>query len=160
MLVLIGNCWSPLSRLKSLNNSSVSNKMIPNFRLKLSDLYALSQSKLLENHTPSQWHIQHTWQYPAPSPSGNMYFCMRDTYCQNTAVVHKYHQCYKMIRTCTVNHHCYLLLKSVLIGFLSQEIFLRGFNRRCSYEPGRFLFFFFFFQILCRAFSYVAALMI
>ena len=48
--------------------------MIPYSRPKLSDLYTLSQSKLLENHTLTAAHtyIAHIWQHPPPpgtSPS-------------------------------------------------------------------------------------------
>ena len=45
-------------------------KMIPSSRPKLSDLYTLSQSKLLENHTlhSGTYHIAHIWQYPPPTP--------------------------------------------------------------------------------------------
>ena len=58
---------------------------------------------------------------------------------QNTAVVHKYHQCHKMICTCTINHQCYQChLKSVLIRFLQWEFFLGGFNRRCSHDHAAF----------------------
>ena len=42
--------------------------MIPSSRPKLSDLYALSQSKLLENHTlhsGTYLYIAHIWQYAA-----------------------------------------------------------------------------------------------
>ena len=42
--------------------------MIPSSRPKLSDLYTLSQSKLLENHTihSGTYYIAHIWQYPHP----------------------------------------------------------------------------------------------
>ena len=44
--------------------------MIPSSRPKLSDLYTLSQSKLLESHTLHRAHtyIAHIWQYPPPPP--------------------------------------------------------------------------------------------
>ena len=45
--------------------------MIPYSRPKRSDLYPLSQSKLLENHTlhsGTYTHIAHIWQYPPPLP--------------------------------------------------------------------------------------------
>ena len=43
-------------------------KMIPSSRPQLPDLYTLSQSKLLENHTLHSAHtyIAHIWQYPPP----------------------------------------------------------------------------------------------
>ena len=50
-IFLSGNSWFPLSSLKSSTNWSVSWKIIPYSRPKLSDLYTPSQSKLLENHT-------------------------------------------------------------------------------------------------------------
>ena len=44
--------------------------MIPSSRPKLSDLYTLSQSKLLENHTlhssTKLTYIAHIWQSPPP----------------------------------------------------------------------------------------------
>ena len=45
--------------------------MIPSSRPKLSDLYTLSFSKLLENHTLHSAHtyIAHIWQY-SPAPDG------------------------------------------------------------------------------------------
>ena len=45
--------------------------MIPYCRPKLFDLYTLSQSKLLENHTlysVTYLYIAHIWQYPPLSP--------------------------------------------------------------------------------------------
>ena len=51
--------------------------MIPYSRPKRSDLYTLSQSKLLENHTlHSVTYIGHMWQYP---PSGG--FKMHEEIC-------------------------------------------------------------------------------
>ena len=46
--------------------------MIPYSRPKLSDLYALSQRKLLENHTLQSGTYLHTpkWQYPPGTQSG------------------------------------------------------------------------------------------
>ena len=57
-----------------------------------------------------------------------------------------------MIPTCTMNHQCYLLLKSVLIRFLWREFFWGGFNGRCSYDQAVFS--------KLVPFPYVAALMI
>ena len=47
--------------------------MIPYSRPKLSDLYTLFQTRLLENRTPSQWHIPIWllyWSTPTPYPLG------------------------------------------------------------------------------------------
>ena len=50
---------------------------MPYSRPALSDLYTLSQSKLLENHTlhsRAHTYIAHIWQYtPPPPPPGDMY---------------------------------------------------------------------------------------
>ena len=45
--------------------------MIPYSRLELSDLYTLSQSKQLENHTlhNGTYPYAHIWQYPPPPHS-------------------------------------------------------------------------------------------
>ena len=67
---LSGNSRFPCSRLKSPTNWSVSWKMIPYSRPKLSNLYTLSQSKQLEKHTLHSYtlhsYIAHIWQYPPP----------------------------------------------------------------------------------------------
>ena len=46
--------------------------MIPFSKIKLSDLYILSQSKQLENHTLHSgtylYTVAHIWQYPPPPP--------------------------------------------------------------------------------------------
>ena len=46
--------------------------MIPYSRPKLSDLYTLSKSKLLETipFTAAHTYIAHIWQYPPPPPEG------------------------------------------------------------------------------------------
>ena len=114
-------------------------EMIPDSKPKLSHLYTLSQSKLLENHinlhSGSYMYLLIAYMAVPPPPLPGKYVLLYvwHTYFQNTAVVHKYHQCYKMVRTCTISHQCYLLLKSVLIRFL-WEFFWGGFNRRCSYD--------------------------
>ena len=82
MLFLIGNCWSLLSRLKSLNNWSVSWKwypiLDPNSLIYIPRLL-VSQSKLLENHNPAQWLLHVNLYSIYISPGGNMYFCMWHT---------------------------------------------------------------------------------
>ena len=126
MLFSIENWWSLLSRLKSLNNWSlywsVSWKWYP-IPDPNSLIYIPSPSKLLENQinlrSGSYMYLYSIYGSTLPPP------------------FHNYHQCYKMVRACTINHQCYLLLKSVLIRFL-WEFFLAGFNRRCSYDQAVF----------------------
>ena len=52
--------------------------MIPYSRLKRPDLYTLSHSEQLEDHTftAAQTYIAHIWQYPPPPPWGLELLCM------------------------------------------------------------------------------------
>ena len=74
-IVSSGNYRFPyrLVQTKIFNQLISPQRMIPYSRPKLSDLYTLSQSKLLENHTlhsSTYTYISHLWQYLPPPPPG------------------------------------------------------------------------------------------
>ena len=79
---------------------------------------------------------------PSPLPWGKyVLLYVRYLFLEYSCSSYKYHQCYKMIRTCTVNHQSYLLLKSVLIRFCSGNVCgSYRFQQEMQYDQGVFVF--------------------